>query len=57
MTLRRQANLPRGVRSDERLVAIVPKEFVAIEEEAQINEHRDAIVSAAQMKSPWFDDL
>jgi len=45
------------VRGDEWRSHSVSNEIVAIEEEAQVNAHRDASISAAQMKSPWFGDL
>jgi hypothetical protein len=57
VTLRRRIDFARNVRSDEGRVTFTTKQVVAVEKEAQINEHRDARISAAQMKSPWFGDL
>jgi hypothetical protein len=57
VTLHGQMNFLRNVLCDEHLLANVPKPVVAVEEETQVNEYRDASNSAAQMKSPWFGDL
>src|SRR5262249_30204473 len=47
------ADLWDDVRNDERFFVVPSKQVVAVEEEAQIDEHRNASISAAQMKCPW----